>query len=376
MPQAGGGVAGWGGERDAAARDFKGGARVRVDFPRPSTTRAMTTTTAARRPPPRSTTAGSSVSSVTAPPRQSAPWPTTGRASSKCSTAETQTRPLFGGASSLTRLSTCCFVLVVNLYVYLGDPASYSQSKSYSTLVGDIYNGWFQPDEPGWLLLRWLIMLVLGALGTWLGVKIQQKLLRDKFKLVLFGYDNQRDPDRDPLARQDGAFFMVTAAVSMTWFVVRGAQDLRRVSDVGRRGGEAHPGQRHARLDLRRLQPGPRRTPHLRFGLVDPGGGVGSDAAGHRRPAGACLSGLRRHARRRAYRCAPQRRRRGGERGLKGAAVAPRGFVVVGAAAAQLDAALAGGGLAARRGRHVRLLLRHHGHSGRRQGVDRGRKFG
>ena len=40
------------------------------------------------------------------------------------------------------------------------------------------------------------------VLGTWLGIVIQQRVLRDSFHLVLFGYDNHRDPNRDPLADQ------------------------------------------------------------------------------------------------------------------------------------------------------------------------------
>ena len=49
-----------------------------------------------------------------------------------------------------TRLGFAVFVLWVNLFVYLGDPASYSGAKSYGTLVGDIYHGFLQPDDPGW----------------------------------------------------------------------------------------------------------------------------------------------------------------------------------------------------------------------------------
>jgi hypothetical protein len=48
------------------------------------------------------------------------------------------------------RLSLAVFVLWANLFVYLGDPASYSGAKSYGTLVGDIYHGFLQPDDPGW----------------------------------------------------------------------------------------------------------------------------------------------------------------------------------------------------------------------------------
>jgi hypothetical protein len=58
------------------------------------------------------------------------------------------------------------------------------------------------PDTPGWLFLRLMIMFALGALGIWFGVYVQQKWLRDYFHLVLFGYDDGKDPNRDPLADQ------------------------------------------------------------------------------------------------------------------------------------------------------------------------------
>ena len=48
-------------------------------------------------------------------------------------------------------------------------------AKSYGTLVGDIYHGWLDPDTPGWLCLRLFVMCVLGALGIWAGVRIQQR---------------------------------------------------------------------------------------------------------------------------------------------------------------------------------------------------------
>ena len=42
------------------------------------------------------------------------------------------------------RLACAVFVLLAILFVYYGDPASYSGSLSYGTLVGDIYHGFFQ----------------------------------------------------------------------------------------------------------------------------------------------------------------------------------------------------------------------------------------
>lgn len=50
------------------------------------------------------------------------------------------------------------------------------------------------------------IMVCLGMFGTWAGIRIQQHVLRDYFHLVLFGYDNGTNPDRDPIVDQDGAW--------------------------------------------------------------------------------------------------------------------------------------------------------------------------
>lgn len=97
---------------------------------------------------------------------------------------------------------TCITVLFINLYVYYGDPASFSSAKSYATLMGDIYAGFFDPDTPGWLFLRLCVMFLLGGLGFKFGLYIQQKWLRDYFHLVLFGFDDGKDPDRDELASQ------------------------------------------------------------------------------------------------------------------------------------------------------------------------------
>jgi hypothetical protein len=116
-------------------------------------------------------------------------------------------------------MATCLFVLFANFYVYLGDPASYSQSKSYGTLVGDIYHGFMQPDEPLWLAARYTLMLGLAALGTWCGILLQQRFLRDYCHLVLFGFDNGRSRYRDPLADQDGAAVTVGLCVCGCWFV-------------------------------------------------------------------------------------------------------------------------------------------------------------
>ena len=119
----------------------------------------------------------------------------------------------------ISRVATVVFVMLANFYVYLGDPASYSNSKSYGTLVGDIYHGFFQPDEPAWVVSRVIFMLLLMVGGARFGVYIHSKWLRDRFHLTLFGYDNGLEPERDPILNTDGAFFIVFCTVSMTWFV-------------------------------------------------------------------------------------------------------------------------------------------------------------
>ena len=136
-----------------------------------------------------------------------------------------------------TRFVVALFVTIINFYVYLGDPASYSNSKSYGTLVGDIYHGWVDPDAIEYVLLRLCVMIGLMFLGILLGLKLQQKLLRDYLHLKMFGFDdgldppvygpNPKDPQgpqivvggRDPLSDQDGAFFSVFAITGMTWYV-------------------------------------------------------------------------------------------------------------------------------------------------------------
>lgn len=124
----------------------------------------------------------------------------------------------WGFKHPITRLFTSVLVMFLNLYVWLGDPASYSNAKSYGTFVGDIYHGFLEPDDIGWFLLRWIIMILFGLLGNWLGIGLH-RLLRDYFRLVLFGYNNGRNPKRDPLAHQDGAFFCCACLISGMWFI-------------------------------------------------------------------------------------------------------------------------------------------------------------
>ena len=74
------------------------------------------------------------------------------------------------------------------------DPASYSNAKSYGTLVGDIYHGWLDPDTALWYFIRFMVMCCLTVLGVWGGIRLQQRFLRNYLHLKLFGYDDGSDP--------------------------------------------------------------------------------------------------------------------------------------------------------------------------------------
>ena len=118
----------------------------------------------------------------------------------------------------LTRSLTTIVVLLLNLFVYYGDPATFSNSESYGTMIGDIWHGWFEPEEVGWFLLRWLAMICLGLLGLFVGIKLQH-WLRDTWHLALFGYDSGEHENREPLASQDGALFLVICSTCMAWWI-------------------------------------------------------------------------------------------------------------------------------------------------------------
>ena len=117
--------------------------------------------------------------------------------------------------------------MVLNVFVYLGDPASYSNATSYGTLVGDIYHGWLEPGPPAWTCARLLAMALLTALGVAAGVALQRRVLRDRCHLVMFGWDSALAPSRrageaapaDELARRDGEVPAVIFCVGMSWFL-------------------------------------------------------------------------------------------------------------------------------------------------------------
>ena len=118
----------------------------------------------------------------------------------------------------LVRSLTTIVVLFLNLFVYYGDPATFSNSESYGTMIGDIWHGWFEPEQIGWFLLRWLAMICLGLLGLFVGIKLQH-WLRDTWHLALFGYDSGENEKREPLASQDGALFLVICSTCMSWWI-------------------------------------------------------------------------------------------------------------------------------------------------------------
>ena len=146
------------------------------------------------------------------------------------------------------RFATASAVLLLNLFVYFGDPASFSPSKSYGTFVGDIYHGLFEPDSPSWLLTRLMVLLGFTILGFTLAIYLHHRLLRGHCKLVMFGYDNGADAARDSLADQDGAFFVVVVVVGLTcWiglkcynffllYVVGLKNDSKHITDEGMHG--------------------------------------------------------------------------------------------------------------------------------------------
>jgi hypothetical protein len=119
----------------------------------------------------------------------------------------------------ITRLATTLLVTLLNLFSFVGDPASFSPAKAHGgLLLGHAYHGLFDPDKPSWLAARLGVMLLLGAFGAYVGLLIQQKVLRDSFQLVMFGFDNGMDCHRNPLAEQDGAVFAVACTVGLCWF--------------------------------------------------------------------------------------------------------------------------------------------------------------
>ena len=70
------------------------------------------------------------------------------------------------------RLLVAILVLVLDLYVYYGDPATFSNAESYGTLIGDIYAGWLEPGDSTFVFYRIVVMLALTGFGiaTGLGV--------------------------------------------------------------------------------------------------------------------------------------------------------------------------------------------------------------
>jgi len=111
-------------------------------------------------------------------------------------------------------------VLLLHLYVYYGDPATFSNAESFGTLIGDIYAGWFAPGPAGFVVARLFVMVLLAAGGVWSGIKLH-RMLRDRCQLTMFGYDRSQGADeyRNPLSSQDGAVFIVFMLVVLFWFI-------------------------------------------------------------------------------------------------------------------------------------------------------------
>ncbi|KAH8049388.1 BT1-like protein [Aureococcus anophagefferens] len=135
------------------------------------------------------------------------------------------------------RVAVAALVWLLDLYVYYGDPATYSNGESYGTMIGDIYHGWLlcwlEPDDAPFLALRLAVMVALTFLGVFLGLRTQRHL-RDRWKLVLFGYDDGHDEDREPLADQDGALFLVFVITCLTYFFgLKMAQAIHQKQGVG-----------------------------------------------------------------------------------------------------------------------------------------------
>ncbi|KAH8046492.1 hypothetical protein JL721_12376 [Aureococcus anophagefferens] len=73
--------------------------------------------------------------------------------------------------------------------------------------------------------------------------------LRDRWKLVLFGYDDGHDEDREPLADQDGALFLVFVITCLTYFFGLGHNGASRGGRGKHKAGSACTGT-HAFFNL------------------------------------------------------------------------------------------------------------------------------
>ena len=118
------------------------------------------------------------------------------------------------------RLLVAILVLVLDLYVYYGDPATFSNAESYGTLIGDIYAGWLEPGDSTFVFYRIVVMLALTGFGIATGLGVH-RLFRDRFELTAFGFDASKGADehRNPLNAQDGAIFLVFMATVLAWYL-------------------------------------------------------------------------------------------------------------------------------------------------------------
>lgn len=61
-------------------------------------------------------------------------------------------------------------------------------------------------------------MIVLGLSGWKVGYRFQQRILKDRWRLAMFGFNNNTNPERNPLQDDDGAFLVCVLSTALFWF--------------------------------------------------------------------------------------------------------------------------------------------------------------
>ena len=89
-----------------------------------------------------------------------------------------------------------------------------------STLLGDIYHGFFQPDDAAFMVPRVIFMVLVGVGGMFLGGYLQRRVLRDYFRIEMFGYDRMQgnDPDRKKEQDDDGGLLVSILTTALCWY--------------------------------------------------------------------------------------------------------------------------------------------------------------
>ena len=75
--------------------------------------------------------------------------------------------------------------------------------------------------------------------GSVVAIIFHHRILRDHFKLVLFGW-NSGDQDRDPLADQDGLLFVVLVIVGLTTWGGLKAYNIALITFAGENDDSEH----------------------------------------------------------------------------------------------------------------------------------------